>query len=80
MQARLSSKGQLVIPKVIRESLDLQAGTRFQVTVGDGKIVLEPIPESAIDVLYGKYASADLIGELEAEHQQEIRDETTVRA
>jgi AbrB family looped-hinge helix DNA binding protein len=79
MLARLSSKGQLVIPKVIREALDLRAGTQFQVRVGDGKIVLEPIPESAIDVLYGKYAGADLIGELEAEHHQEIQDESTVR-
>ena len=79
MLARLSSKGQLVIPKAIREALGLQTGTQFQVRVGDGTIVLEPISESTIDLLYRKYAGADLIGELEAEHRQEIQDEGAVR-
>lgn len=80
MLARLSSKGQLVIPKVIREALDLKTGTQFQVRVGDGKIVLQPISESTIDGLYAKYAGADLIDELEAEHRQEIQDADTFRA
>ena len=79
MLTRLSSKGQLVIPKVIREALDLQIGTQFQVRVGDGKIILEPLSGSTIDVLYGKYAGADLVDELEAEHRREIQDEDTVR-
>ena len=79
MLTRLSSKGQLVIPKVIREALDLQIGTQFQVRVGDGKIILEPLSGSTIDVLYGKYAGADLVNELEAEHRREIHDEDAVR-
>jgi AbrB family looped-hinge helix DNA binding protein len=78
MEARLSSKGQLVIPKAIREALGLRTGTQFSIQVGEGKIVLEPLMESAIDVLYGKYVDADFLTELEAEHRQELRDEETV--
>ena len=38
----LTSKGQLVIPKAIRTALHIRSGTRFTVTVDDGRIVLEP--------------------------------------
>lgn len=38
----LTSKGQLVIPKTIRETLRVRPGTRFAVTLENGRIVLEP--------------------------------------
>ena len=75
MLVKLSSKGQLVIPKPIREALGLRRGTRFHVQVDQGKIILEPQTASPADALYGKYADADFLTELEEEHQQEIRDE-----
>jgi AbrB family looped-hinge helix DNA binding protein len=78
LSARLSSKGQLVIPKPVRDALGLEVGTRLQVLVQDGKIVLEPIYGSPIDALYGKYAKGDLLKDLEAEHKQEIARETPV--
>jgi len=73
MLARISSKGQLVIPKSVRQALELRTGDQFDIQVRQGEIVLRPIGPSAIDVLYGKYAHADLLADLEAEHQQEIR-------
>jgi len=73
---KLSSKGQLVLPKPIREALGLGPGTTFRVTVHHDKIILEPLPPSLIDRLYGKYAGEDFLRELEAEHRQEIRRET----
>jgi AbrB family looped-hinge helix DNA binding protein len=79
MLTRLSSKGQLVIPKEVRQALGLRQGTQFQVEVGDGKIILEPITASAIDALYGKYAGTDLLADLEAEHDAEIHDDAAVR-
>ena len=75
MLVKLSSKGQLVIPKSIREALGLRRGTRFYVQVDRGKIILEPQTASPADALYGKYADADFLTGLEEEHQQEIRDE-----
>jgi len=73
--ARLSSKGQLVIPKAIRQALGLRAGTQFHVRLEEGRIILEPVLTSPIEALYGKYPRADFLAELEAEHRQEIRDE-----
>lgn len=76
MLTKLSSKGQLIIPKSIRESLRLDPGTRFHVEIIEDQIVLEPIrPDSPIDALYGLYRDCDLLGGLEAEHDWEVRDE-----
>ena len=75
MLVRLSSRGQLVIPKSVRQALGLEPGTQFQLQIGDDKIILEPLAPSAIDLLYGKYAGVDLLADLEAEHRQEIENE-----
>lgn len=80
MLARLSSKGQLVIPKPIRQALGLRTGTRFHVRLEESKIILEPVITSPVDGLYGKYPHADFLADLEAEHQQEIRHEASIRA
>ena len=75
MLLRLSSKGQLVIPKTIRESMRLRNGDQFQVRVIDGRIVLEPITKGLVQKLHGKYAGHDLLKALEEEHRQEISNE-----
>jgi AbrB family looped-hinge helix DNA binding protein len=75
MLLRLSSKGQLVIPKTIRESLRLKNGDQFQVRVQDGKIVLEPVAKGLIQKLHGKYKGHDMLTALEEEHRQEIENE-----
>lgn len=80
MLARLSSKGQLVIPKALRQALGLQAGTRFQVHFKEGKIILEPLASSPADHLYAKYPRAGLLAGLEEEHQQELAHEDTLCA
>lgn len=38
----MTSKGQLTIPKDVRDRLDLKPGTRFYVTVLDGHVVALP--------------------------------------
>lgn len=38
----MSSKGQLVLPKAIRERLKLTAGTRVKVTVEAERVILTP--------------------------------------
>lgn len=41
--ARLSSKGQLVLPKNIRDKLALQRGGELKIELVEGKIILEPV-------------------------------------
>ncbi|MDH4376042.1 MAG: AbrB/MazE/SpoVT family DNA-binding domain-containing protein [Ramlibacter sp.] len=42
MATTLTVKGQVTIPKQIRDSLDLQPGTQLEFTVnGDGEVVLQ---------------------------------------
>jgi len=40
---RLTSKGQVVIPKVIRDRLKVRPGTELTVTLEGGRIVLNPV-------------------------------------
>jgi AbrB family looped-hinge helix DNA binding protein len=76
MLAKLSSKGQLVIPKVIRKALNLHPGTELHVEIVGQKIIIEPVvPHSPIDALYGKYTDIDLLTDLETEHRRELDDE-----
>ncbi len=75
----LSSRGQLVIPKAIREALGLAPGSRFHIQLWEGKIILEPVAGSLVDALHGRYAGTSLVGDLEAEHRQEIEHEAPVR-
>lgn len=80
MRVRLSTKGQLIIPRDVRRALGLQPGTQLDLEVIRRKIVLEPaIQTSAIESLYGRYAGADLLGGLEQDHQKEIQDDRPTR-
>ena len=75
MLLRLSSKGQLVIPKTIRESLHLKNGDQFQVKIVDGKIILDPVAKGLVEKLYGKYAGQNMLAALEEEHRRELENE-----
>jgi AbrB family looped-hinge helix DNA binding protein len=77
---QLTSKGQVVIPKLVRERLRWTAGTRLAVEeLADGTVRLAPMRSiDPIDSLYGclKDHPRDPLAELEAEHRAEIeRDE-----
>ena len=72
LSAELSPTGQVVIPQKVRDALGLEVGALFRVGVQEGKIILEPLPRSPIDSLYGKYAPVDLLSDQEAEHTREI--------
>ena len=73
---RLTSKGQVVIPKPVREELRWLSGTELAVEImGDGAVRLTPLEaENPIDILYGclKDLPRDPLADLEAEHQAEI--------
>lgn len=58
--ASLSSKGQIVIPKALRNELNLLPGTRFELSVDAGRLVLEPLREPEFD-LEAIHAAVDLL-------------------
>jgi AbrB family looped-hinge helix DNA binding protein len=72
---RLSSKGQVVIPKKIRDELKIEVGTLLRVKLAGKKITLEPLEKSAKETLYGKYPRTKLLQGLESEHEAEIKKE-----
>lgn len=75
MLLRLSSKGQLVIPRSMRESLRLKNGDQFHARIVGRKIILEPVTKELIRRLYGKYAGVNMLNDLEEEHRREIENE-----
>lgn len=77
---KLSSKGQLVLPKQIRRDLHLQTGAEFQVEIVDGKIVLQPVQkQEALQQILAELRQivhgVDLRHELETERQREVERE-----
>lgn len=73
MVVTLSSKGQLVIPKPIREAMGLENGSQLHLEFDGEKIVLEPFNEDdVIDLLYGMFSGEDFLTELEEEHRLEL--------
>jgi AbrB family looped-hinge helix DNA binding protein len=72
---RVTSKGQVVIPKQVREQLRWASGTQLAVEIVDGAVRLTPFEaEDSIDTLYGclKDLPRDPLADLEAEHRAEI--------
>lgn len=68
----VSVKGQVVIPKSVREALGLRPGTRLLVDTQGDKIVLTPAPKGVGNRLFGKYRGAGLLGDLMEAHRREI--------
>ena len=52
----VSTKGQLVIPSEMRESLGIEPGTRIAVTLQGHRIILEPVSEKLVDETRGLLA------------------------
>ena len=72
---KISSKGQIVIPKAIRERLKIASGTFFDIRLEKESIVLTPAKETPIERLYNRFAGETILDELEKEHADEIAGE-----
>lgn len=48
---KLTTKGQIIIPKEIRNSLHLVPGTKFKVSVKEKEIILHPIADIEFEKL-----------------------------
>ena len=68
--AKISSKGQLVIPTKLRKKYRLKAGSQVAVEDVDGEIRIKPNPYDALLALRGKYAQYPLEDDLREERRK----------
>jgi AbrB family looped-hinge helix DNA binding protein len=86
LQTRLTSKGQVVIPKALRERMKWRKGTRLEIRESEGGLVLSPQATAAgtidelLSQLHGCLTEGDPVGDLEREHVAEVvADEQWIR-
>lgn len=74
----VSSKGQLVIPVAIRESLGIEPGTRVAIRQDGARLILEPITLAAklrlIDELCGSTAGGPSLTDMLLEDRRKERE------
>jgi AbrB family looped-hinge helix DNA binding protein len=79
--ATLTSKGQVTIPKVIRDSLQLQAGDKVEFVLSDAKEALfRPITKKVDEVfgrLYRPGRNAASVEQMDAGLKRKLRAEKT---
>ena len=76
----VSSKGQIVIPRALREKYRLTSGTRLEVVESDGGLVLSPLKKSRSSLrqsgwrtLRGAAKGTNALKEHLAEHRREAK-------
>ena len=70
----VSAKGQIVIPRVVRERLGLEQGTQVRVDVAGGAAVLRPVKkgQTGWQRWKGHFAGKGLLKALVSDHAKEI--------
>lgn len=78
----VSSKGQVVIPRQIRKRLRLEEGTKIEVEVSDGLVVLRPARPKPLgwNRWEGAFAGERLLKALAEEHVAEINEDERRRS
>lgn len=68
-----TTKGQIVIPSLIRRKLGIKEGTRIQIELDEDsrQIILKPITREYIHSLRGRYRGKGLLKALQAEKNKE---------
>lgn len=72
MVTHMSSRGQVVIPKAIRDRLKLDRDTELQVEVDGDRVILSPVRSMDWRGLRGHLRGLDALSDLEQEHRAEV--------
>jgi AbrB family looped-hinge helix DNA binding protein len=74
----MSAKGQITIPKSVRESLNLEAGDTIALVQVNDEIILKPVKKTIFDFIgkippsSGSAAWDDILSEAQEEHADEL--------
>ena len=67
VEIRVGRRRAIVIPKAVAEALGIDEGSKLKLTVENGKIILEPIPDAIQLSLRGDKLGKVSLKDLEAE-------------
>lgn len=78
---QISQKGQILIPKRIREKYGIKSGSNVQILEQPGGILIKPAPEDPIAAACG-FLEGDfsLTDDLIQEHKEELENDRNIRA
>jgi AbrB family looped-hinge helix DNA binding protein len=72
----VSAKGQVLIPKALRQKYGLKAGTKVHFIEYGGGLYMAPVPDDPIEALHGKFAGGpSMTAELLAERELDLARE-----
>ena len=73
METVATSKGQIVIPSVVRRKFGIKEGTRIQITIDENthEIILKPITREYVHSVRGKLKGKGLLKALMSDRKQE---------
>lgn len=72
LKARMSSKGQIVIPKPVREKLDLREGAEVSILVQGHNLILRKIVPRDWRCWSGRFPDSGMVEALQREHRDEV--------
>ena len=79
MTVKTHAKGQIIMPKEIRDKLGIKPGTALSVKLVDDHVEIRPLPDDAIEFLTGIFKDypRSMAGELAKERKKDDKiDET----
>ena len=73
METVATSKGQIVIPSVVRRKFGIKEGTRIQITIDENthEIILKPITREYVHSVRGRLKGKGLLKALMSDRKQE---------
>jgi AbrB family looped-hinge helix DNA binding protein len=72
LKVRLSSRGQLALPKEVRDQLGLSEGTALTVRVEGDEVILRKVVTGDWREWEGRFKGSDLLGDLARDRRKEL--------
>ncbi len=77
LKAHVSSRGQVALPKAVRDQLGLEEGTSLTVRVDGDEVILRKAPAGSWREWEGRFKDSDFLGDLARSRRKELaRDRT----